>query len=199
MSRGGGAPHVRLNSYLSKFHTLVVNTTDFNFALFGDPSKIILVKFHISLEYEAIDYLENEHALDIYDGLHSGLIRLLIHLTTMGDLYDHQVHWVIKKVPMRLYHIQFSVYHRDDILEIAAHDVASYVVAECPYQALFFVRSRLNNTPWKPCLLGESWQLVDPEKYDPQLHSSDDIEDAISLGLVVLNIEHADPKLAISA
>jgi hypothetical protein len=100
---------------------------------------------------------------------------------------------------MRLYHIRFNVYHRDDVLEVVAHDVTSYVVAECPYQALFFVRSRLNSTPWQPCLSGENWQLIDPERYDQRLHSSDDIEDAITLGLVVLNIEHVDPKLAISA
>jgi hypothetical protein len=100
---------------------------------------------------------------------------------------------------MRLYHISFKVFHRDDILEVAPQQVTSYVMAECPYQALFFVRSRLNNTPWKPGTEGEHWEMIDPDHIDPQRHSCEDIEDALCLGLVVLNIEAPNPKWAIPA
>lgn len=100
---------------------------------------------------------------------------------------------------MRLYHICFNVFHREDVLEADAHEVTSYVVAECPYQALFFVRSRLNNTPWSPSSEGESWELLDPESYDERKHSPEDIDDAVCFGLVVVNIDSPERTLAISA
>jgi hypothetical protein len=90
---------------------------------------------------------------------------------------------------MRLYHISFEVCHRDDFIQKEVQSVRSYIVAECPYQALFFVRSRLTNTPWVSKSGSEVWEILDTQAIDTQVHQLDDVLDAVELGLVVVNIE----------
>jgi hypothetical protein len=65
-----------------------------NMVMILGPKEKLLEKFHISLRFLSNDYLENEYALDIYDGVHRQLICLLNLFTAMGHLIHRQNGWV---------------------------------------------------------------------------------------------------------
>ena len=95
----------------------------------------------------------------------------------------------------RLYHISFEVNHRNDFFENYTLNANSYVVAECPYQALFLVRNRLAKTPWVNNPSSETWELLNAEQLDRTKHSMTDIMDAVQGGLVVVRVS-AEQEMA---
>lgn len=48
-----------------------------------------------------------------------------------------------------LYCIRFSVSEKEDFLEQKKYRAIGYVAAECPYQAMFFVRHELSESNWE--------------------------------------------------
>jgi hypothetical protein len=102
----------------------------------------------------------------------------------------------------RLYHISFDVAEQSKAHQSPEHHVKSYVSAECPYQARFMVKSRLQDTPWVSVGKSECWEIVDTQTFDPKAHKPEDVQDAMELGLVVVNIESndfSDSPLALTA
>lgn len=92
----------------------------------------------------------------------------------------------------RLYHICFDVAKQDRTHETPEHHVKSYVSAECPYQARFMVKSRLQSTSWVSVGKPECWEIVDAQAFDSNDHKPEDVQAAMELGLVVVNIESND-------
>ena len=102
----------------------------------------------------------------------------------------------------RIYHISFEVVHRSDFFENNKYSVNSYVVAECPYQALFQIRHRMASTPWVSIPASEAWELLNLDQLDRSKHKWNDIMDAVEQENAVINLElefSQETELAASA
>ena len=159
--------------------------------------KISSCKFSHFTIITLTDYLEKCYVLVFndgdFDGPH-GLFQLYAPLCGTYSSEDPRV--------KRIYHISFEVVHRSDFFENNKYSVHSYVVAECPYQALFQIRHRMASTPWVSNPASEAWELLNLDQLDRSKHKWSDIMDAVEQENAVINLElelSQETELAASA
>jgi hypothetical protein len=64
-----------------------------------------------------------------------------------------------------LYAIKFTVSDKADFFENLSHKALAYVLAECPYQAMYFVRHKLLGGNWNSNE-DESIEKIEPHHYN---------------------------------
>ena len=88
-----------------------------------------------------------------------------------------------------LYAIKFTVSDKADFLEELRHKALAYVLAECPYQAMFFVRNKLIKGKWTSNQ-NEAIKRIEPEQYQNLKFIKQKKEHQFSPKDVILNIKN---------
>ena len=86
-----------------------------------------------------------------------------------------------------LYAIKFTVSDKSDFFEELKHKALAYVLAECPYQAMFFVRNKLLGGKWSSNE-NENIEKIEPLQYKSLNFNTQKKHSQMNLKDVVLNI-----------
>jgi hypothetical protein len=88
-----------------------------------------------------------------------------------------------------LYSIKFTVSDKSDFFEELRHKALAYVLAECPYQAMFFVRNKLLGGKWSSNK-NENIEKIEPLQYKSLKAITQKNNREFNSKDVILNINH---------
>lgn len=83
-----------------------------------------------------------------------------------------------------LYAIKFTVSDKKDFFETLKRKAKAYVSAECPLQAMFFIRNKLMGSEWVSNG-NEKFEKLDIQSYDSSFHAPHHIQAALNNNTVI--------------